>query len=99
MTTRQGGMNGRITEANNLWIDENGKIWDDIYDTTTKKEGKSVIDAPARPDSAFKLKDSHIDAITKEIEGNPQFTRIIQFLDNKFNNVASRLNAQNYRDT
>ena len=92
-------MNDRITKANNLWIDENGKIWDDIYDTKPSIEERSAVDVPSHPDSAKHLTDSHIEDITKEIEGNPQFTRIIQFLDNKFNNVASRLNAQNYRDT
>lgn len=99
MTTRQWWMNDRITKANNLWIDENGKIWDDIYDTKPSIEERSAVDVPSHPDSAKHLTDSHIEDITKEIEGNPQFTRIIQFLDNKFNNVASRLNAQNYRDT
>lgn len=99
MTTRQGWMNDRITKSNNLWIDENGKIYDDIYDVKAWKEWKSLIDKPSRPDSAVKLTDSNIEAIAKEIEWNPQFKRVIQFLDNKFNNVASRLNAQNYRDT
>lgn len=99
MTTRQGGMNQRITASNNLWIDENGKIYDDIYDTATKKEWLSIIDAPSHPDSARKLTDTDIENITKEINRNPQLKRITQFFDNKFNNVASELNAMHYRDT
>lgn len=99
MTTRQGWMNDRITKSNNLWIDENGKIWDDVYDTKAWIDWKSAVDIPSHPDSARRLTDSDIEDIAKEIDSNPQFKRIIQFLDNKFNNVASRLNAQNYRDT
>lgn len=91
MTARQWGVSDRLTLANNIWI-KDGIIYDDLKDTTFFK-GASKI-----PEGAVKLTDSQIDDIIKEVESDKLMQPLIKILDNKFNDVAWRINAMHYND-
>lgn len=86
MTTRQWGVSDRITEANNLRIDGKWNIWDTSIDKNLPK------------DWLRKLDESDIASISKQIDWDRKFTWLTTYLDNTFNDGASRLNRMVYDD-
>ena len=92
MTARQWGVSDRITLANNIKI-KDGVIYDDLKDTTFFKWASKA------PEDARKLTENEINYIIKEVESDKLMQPLIKILDNKFNDVAWRINAMHYNDS
>lgn len=92
MTARQWWVHDRVTLSDNIFI-KDWVIYDKLKDTTFWG-WKAKIPADAR-----KLTEQEIDDIIREVEGDKLMQPLIRILDNKFNDVAWRINAMHYNDT
>lgn len=101
MTWRQWGwVEDSITKADNLWIDNTWKIWDDEVDIRFNWELKRPTwQVEMERLGIRKLNEDDIRSIITDIETRKSMRELISVIDNKMRNTWERLIQQHYRDS